>query len=74
MGISVVLSPKNDHLFFASEGYADYVTIGNHYNEGGFLPYAVAIHLTYQETPTAAFRIHHFVSDSNDDKQLRCPG
>lgn len=61
---------SDDHLFFASEGYAgygDYVTIGNHYNEGGFLPYAVAIHLTYQETPTAAFRIHHFVSDSNDD-------
>lgn len=61
---------SDDHLFFESEGYAgygDYVTIGNQYNEGGFLPYAVAIHLTYQETPTAPFRIHHFVSDSNDD-------
>lgn len=60
---------SNDHLFFESEGYSgygDYVTIGNNYNEGGFLPYAVAIHLTYLDSDNA-FRIHHFVSDSNDD-------
>ncbi|WP_300256894.1 sce7725 family protein [uncultured Alistipes sp.] len=61
---------SDDHLFFEKEGYSgygDYITIGNNYNEGGFLPYAVAIHLTYLDGPENIFRIHHFVSDSNDD-------
>ena len=61
---------SDDHLFFESEGYSgygDYVTIGNNYSEGGFLPYAVAVHLTYLDSPDNVFRIHHFVSDSNDD-------
>ncbi|MCE1166927.1 MAG: sce7725 family protein [Sphingobacteriia bacterium] len=59
----------DDHLFYSKEGYtgfSDYLTIGNIYKEGGFSPYAVAIHLTYL-TDDHKIRIHHFVSDSNDD-------
>ena len=59
----------DDHLFYLEEGYtgfSDYLTIGNIYKEGGFSPYAVAIHLTYL-TDDHKIRIHHFVSDSNDD-------
>ena len=58
-----------DHLYYSDEGYtgfSDYLTIGDVYNEGGFSPYAVAIHLTYL-TPEDKIRVHHFVSDSNDD-------
>lgn len=60
---------SDDHLYFDEEGYdgfADYLTIGNDYKEGGFLPYAVAIHLTYFDE-NQAFRIRHFVSDSTED-------
>ena len=61
---------SEDHLYFEDEGYSgfsDYLTIGNVYNEGGFLPYAVAIHLTYFAEDN--IRVHHFVSDSNDDNE-----
>lgn len=61
---------SNDHLFFAGEGfigYGDYLTIGYNYIEGGRLPWAVAIHLTYQDEDTKNIRIRHFVSDSNAD-------
>lgn len=60
---------SNDHLFYAEEGFSgfsDYLTIGNSYTDGGFLPYAVAIHLTYFDDDKN-LRVHHFVSDSNDD-------
>lgn len=60
---------SEEHLFFTRDGikgFADYLTIGENYSETGFLPYAVAIHLTY---PDSQNRLHvrHFVSDSNDD-------
>ena len=60
---------SDDHLFYEDEGYSgfsDYLTIGNSYTDGGFLPYAVAIHLTYFDEGKN-LRVHHFVSDSNDD-------
>lgn len=60
---------SNDHLFYSEEGFAgfsDYLTIGNSYTDGGFLPYAVAIHLTYFDDDNNV-RVHHFVSDSNED-------
>ena len=60
---------SDDHLFYEDEGYSgfsDYLTIGNSYTDGGFLPYAVAIHLTYFDEGQN-LRVHHFVSDSNDD-------
>jgi len=46
-------------------GFSDYLTIGESYSEGGFLPYAVAIHLTYETGD--GIRIKHFVSNSNED-------
>lgn len=58
-----------DHLFYSDDGYvgfADYSVVGNDYTESGFAPYAVAIHIVYLDTDKT-MRIHHFVSDSNDD-------
>ena len=60
---------SEEHLFFARDGmkgFADYLTIGENYSETGFLPYAVAIHLTYPDSENK-LHVRHFVSDSNDD-------
>ena len=59
----------DDFTFYWDEGYrgvGDYTTLPKGYAEGGALPYAVAIHLTYRSDKT--LRIHHFVSDSNLDQ------
>ena len=58
---------SEEHLFFAEEGnvgFGDYSIIGNHYDESGFAPQAVAIHIVYF-AEDKSLRIHHFVSDSN---------
>ncbi len=58
-----------EHLFFSEEsfkGFSDFLTIGDNYSESGFLPYAVAIHLSYEDEKKR-IRVRHFVSDSNDD-------
>ncbi|MDR1194387.1 MAG: sce7725 family protein [Peptococcaceae bacterium] len=60
---------SDDHLFYADEGYVgfgDYSIIGNDYNESGFAPYAVAIHIVYLNTYNE-LRVRHFISDSNRD-------
>ncbi len=60
---------SEDHLYFADEGYVgfgDYSIIGNEYAEGGWAPYAVAIHIVYF-ADDKTLRVRHFVSDSNDD-------
>lgn len=60
---------SNEHLFYKEEGfvgYGDYLTIGSEFIDGGRLPWAVAIHLTYQDSDRN-IRIRHFVSDSNSD-------
>jgi hypothetical protein len=60
---------SEEHLFYKEDGYkgfSDFLTIGDNYSETGFLPYAVAIHLSYLEDDNK-IRIKHFVSDSNDD-------
>lgn len=60
---------SEDNLYFAEEGYqgfADYSIVGAEYSESGFAPYAVVIHIVYPDEE-GALRIHHFVSDSNDD-------
>ena len=66
-------SPDNffsdDHLYFAAEGFdgfSDFSIIGSEYTDSGFAPYAVAIHMVYFD-PEKKMRIHHFVSDTNDD-------
>ena len=58
---------SEDHLYYSEEGYAgfgDYSIVGNIFDESGFAPTAVAIHIVYF-TNDGALRIHHFVSESN---------
>lgn len=60
---------SDDHLYFENDGlkgFADYSIIGNNYQEVGFAPYAVAIHIVYF-AKDKSLRIKHFVSDSNED-------
>jgi hypothetical protein len=61
---------SDEHLYFEDDnnvGFSDYLMIGADYIDSGFLPYAVAIHLTYIKSTDRAIWIHHFVSDSNRD-------
>ncbi len=58
---------SDDHVYYSDEGYlgfGDYSIIGNNYEEGGFSPRAVAIHIVYFDDDNF-LRVHHFVSDSN---------
>lgn len=58
---------SEDHLFYSGEGYdgfGDYSIIGKNYDESGFAPRAVAIHIVYFDSEKN-LRVHHFVSDSN---------
>ncbi|TCS75021.1 hypothetical protein EDD59_13214 [Muricomes intestini] len=60
---------SEDHLYYKEDGYvgfADYSVVGEEYNDTGFAPYAVAIHIVYFDTDES-LRVKHFVSDSNDD-------
>ncbi|OJW12774.1 sce7725 family protein [Mucilaginibacter sp. 44-25] len=61
---------SSDCFYYRDESFAafsDYLTIGSEYVEGGMLPYAVAIHLTYKDADSDNIRIRHFLSDSNED-------
>lgn len=65
----------DDNLYIDEDGYAglsDYQTIGAGYAEGGGLPLAIALHLTYQlpdkKGSDHPVYIVHFVSDSNRDR------
>lgn len=59
---------SEEPFFFAEDwnldGYSDYTTLPKNYVEGGMMPYALAIHLTYKKNEDQLY-IHHFVSDSN---------
>ena len=60
---------SEDHLYYADDGYvgfSDYTVVGKEYNDTGFAPYAVAIHIVYFDSDKS-LRVKHFVSDSNDD-------
>lgn len=60
---------SEDHLYYEGDGFVgfgDFLTIGDDYAESGWLPYAIAIHLTYQKENKEIW-IRHFVSDSNSD-------
>ncbi len=57
-----------NHLTYRKRGYSgfsDYSIVGKDYEEGGFAPLAVAIHIVYFNNRNH-LRIHHFVSESND--------
>lgn len=49
------------------QGFSDYTTLSKNFNEGGSLPYAIAIHMTYIGDGEVIY-IHHFVSDTNFDQ------
>lgn len=60
---------SEDHLYYVDDGYigfSDYTVVGEEYNDTGFAPYAVAIHIVYFDSDES-LRVKHFVSDSNDD-------
>lgn len=61
------VSFSKNHLVYKKRGYqgfSDYSIVGNEYEESGFAPAAVAIHIVYFTTKNE-LRVHHFVSDSN---------
>lgn len=61
---------SEDFAFYRDDGlygFADYTTIGKDFIDGGMLPYAIAIHLTYLKSEQQLY-VHHFVSDSNFDQ------
>jgi hypothetical protein len=61
----------NAHLYFKEDGFvgiSDYLTIGDDYSEGGGLPLALVIHLTYQDPSDELIYIRHFCSTSNADQ------
>lgn len=60
---------SDEHLFYREDGFigfSDFLTVGSNYSDSGFLPYAVAIHISYI-ADNNSIRIKHFVSDSNFD-------
>lgn len=60
---------SEEHLYYLDEGFigfSDFLTVGEDYSDSGFLPFAIAIHISYN-TDENVIRIKHFVSDSNDD-------
>ncbi len=60
---------SKDHLIYSKFGYigfCDYSIVGQKYDDSGFAPYAVAIHIVYFDD-SKKLRIKHFVSDSNND-------
>ena len=67
--LSVPLSDFSEEYRFYKDdgfvGFSDFLTIGDNYSETGFLPRAVAIHLSYIENDK--IKIRHFTSDSNQD-------
>lgn len=48
------------------EGFSDYSIVGDEYEESGFAPLAIAIHIVYFDEKNF-LRVHHFVSDSNEN-------
>lgn len=58
-----------EHRYYIEDKYqglADYTVLTSDFLEGGRLPYAVAIHLTYEKNLDEIW-VRHFVSDTNDD-------
>ena len=60
---------SRNHIVFGKRGYvgfSDYSIVGDVYEESGFAPLAVAIHILYFGK-REELRVHHFVSDSNEN-------
>lgn len=60
---------SDDHLYYENDnyiGFSDYSIVGEEYNESGFAPYAVTIHIVYFDEDKN-LRVRHFTSIDNDD-------
>ena len=60
---------SRNHLIYKKrgyEGFSDYSIVGDAYEESGFAPLAVAIHIIYFGGKNE-LRVHHFVSESNEN-------
>lgn len=60
---------SRNHLVYAKRGYvgfSDYSIVGDDYDEAGFAPLAIAIHIMYYGSKNE-LRVHHFVSESNEN-------
>lgn len=59
-----------EHLYFHEDGYqgfADFTVLPSEYNDGGSIPRAVVIHLTYLNVDSEnQIWIRHFTSETND--------
>jgi hypothetical protein len=59
----------SEHLYFKEDnykGFGDFLIIGDHYSDTGFMPYAIAIHISFKDQDDT-IKIKHFISDSNGD-------
>lgn len=59
-----------EHKFYHEDhfyGLSDYTALLKDFIDGGMLPYAVAIHMTYEKNSDEIY-VRHFVSDTNDDQ------
>lgn len=60
---------SKNHLIYTKRGYvgfSDYSVVGKNYEESGFAPLAIAIHITYFDERNVLW-VHHFVSESNQN-------
>ncbi|HAT62553.1 MAG TPA: hypothetical protein DCS83_08460, partial [Prevotella sp.] len=49
-------------------GFSDYTTLPKNFVEGGMMPYAIAIHITFKGEEDIIY-IRHFVSDTNETQE-----
>ncbi|MDD6170428.1 MAG: sce7725 family protein [Lachnospiraceae bacterium] len=60
---------SRNHIIYEKRGYvgfSDYSIVGSEYDETGFAPLAIAIHIMYYGEKKE-LRVHHFVSESNEN-------
>ena len=59
---------SRNHIVYKKRGFAgfsDFSIVGNEFEESGFAPLAIAIHVMYFGN-REELRVHHFVSESNE--------
>lgn len=62
---------SEEHFFYHEDkfyGFSDYCVLPKNMPDGGMIPAAVAIHLTYQKNDEEIW-IHHYVSDTQHGRQ-----
>ena len=62
---------SEEYKYFEEDGFAgisDYTTLPSDFIDGGMLPFAIAIHWTYEKGSDTIW-VKHFVSDNNDGRE-----